>query len=117
MRVNSSTSSAVQNSASAETTETTAAKKTQGAAKASATQKAKATESASIEGSARTEISGKAKEMAHAKQVAANAPDVREEKIAALREKILAKKYNVDANAVADKLVDEHISMASAGIG
>ena len=64
--------------------------------------------------SANTEISSTAKDMAKAKQIATDAPDVREAKIAELREKIQNKKYNVGADAIADKLVDDHIRMAGA---
>ena len=53
--------------------------------------------------------------MASAKAAAVAAPDVREEKIQALREKILAGKYKVDPHAVADRLVDEHLSTADLG--
>ncbi len=64
--------------------------------------------------SANADISSKAKDMAKAKQVASDAPDVREAKIAALKEQIQNKKYNVGADAIADKLVDDHLSMAGA---
>jgi negative regulator of flagellin synthesis FlgM len=65
-------------------------------------------------GSANAEISSRAKDMAKAKQVAMDAPDVREAKIAALREQIQNKKYNVSADAIADKLVDDHVRLAGA---
>ena len=64
--------------------------------------------------SANTEISSKAKDMAKAKQIATDTPDVREAKIAELKERIQNKKYNVGADAIADKLVDDHIRMAGA---
>ena len=48
--------------------------------------------SVSNQGSANAEISSKAKDMAKAKQVASDAPDVREAKIAALKEQIQNKK-------------------------
>ena len=64
--------------------------------------------------SANAEISSKAKDMAKAKQIASDTPDVREAKIAALKEQIQNKKYNVGADAIADKLVDDHIRMAGA---
>lgn len=66
------------------------------------------------EADARPEISGKARELAQAKEVASGAPDVREEKIAKLKEMIANGKYKVDAHAVADRMVDEHLS---SGIG
>ncbi len=64
--------------------------------------------------SANAEISSKAKDMAKAKQIAADTPDVREAKIAELKERIQNKKYNVGADAIADKLVDDHIRLAGA---
>lgn len=69
---------------------------------------------APVEGDARPEISAKGREFAQAKEVASHAPDVREEKIARLKEMINAGKYKVDAHAVADRMVDEHLS---SGIG
>jgi negative regulator of flagellin synthesis FlgM len=62
----------------------------------------------------KTEISTKGKDFSKAKAVAANAPDVREEKIAELKKRIAGGKYEVDANKVASKMVDEHLS---SGIG
>lgn len=64
--------------------------------------------------SVKAEISTQAKDMAKAKQLAMEAPDVRENKIAELRERIAAGKYQVDSKAVADKLVDDHMSMPGA---
>jgi len=65
-------------------------------------------------GAAKTEISGKAKEFVKAKEVAAKAPDVRDERIAELKARIAAGKYEVNAQAIADKMVDDHIAT---GIG
>lgn len=64
--------------------------------------------------SANAEISAKAKDMAKAKQVANDTSDVREAKIAELREKIQNKKYDVSSSAIADKLVDDHLKMTGA---
>jgi flagellar biosynthesis anti-sigma factor FlgM len=89
------------------------AKKTE-KAKAEAYESASKAGNSAPQGSARTEISSKAKEMAQAKQVASDSSDVRESKIAALREQIANKKYNVSADAVADKLVDDHLRMGGA---
>jgi len=60
-------------------------------------------------GSTHAEISARAHEMAKAKQLASDAPDVREAKIAELREKIQNKKYHVSANDIADRLIDHHL--------
>ena len=64
---------------------------------------------------ARAEISGKAKEAAQAKAVATATPEVREERIAALKQRIADGTYKVDSKAIADKLVDEHLASAAAG--
>lgn len=66
-------------------------------------------------GDANTEISSKGREFAQAKAVANDAPDVREEKVAALKARIAAGKYGVDADAVADRMVDDHIKMHGIG--
>ena len=62
--------------------------------------------------SSSAEISSRAHDMAKAKQIATDAPDVREAKIAELRDKIQNKKYNVSSEEIADRLVDDHIKMA-----
>jgi negative regulator of flagellin synthesis FlgM len=67
-----------------------------------------------IEGDMRPQISDKARELSTAKKVATMAPDVREAKIAELKERIAAGRYHVDPKVVADRLVDEHLS---SGIG
>jgi negative regulator of flagellin synthesis FlgM len=64
--------------------------------------------------SVNTDISTKARDLAKAKQVASQAPDVRESRIAELREKIQNKTYNVSAEAIADRLVDDHLRMNGA---
>jgi negative regulator of flagellin synthesis FlgM len=64
---------------------------------------------------AKAEISAKGKEFAQAKAVAANAPDVREDKIAELKAKIASGNYSVDTDRVADRMVDDHLKMAGIG--
>lgn len=64
--------------------------------------------SSSIPG-AQTEISAKGKEFAKTRALAAQAPDVREDKIAELKQRIESGSYKIDANAIGDKLVDEHL--------
>jgi len=67
---------------------------------------------------ARPEISTRGRELAHAKDVATKAPDVREEKIAKLKAMIAADSYKINPHAIADRLVDEHLSGPQAsGIG
>lgn len=70
---------------------------------------------AASSGAVNSEISTRAKDMARAKEVASGAPDVREEKIAELKKRIANKEYNVKPEAIADRMVDEH--MASARLG
>jgi negative regulator of flagellin synthesis FlgM len=60
---------------------------------------------------ANTEISAKSKEFAHAKSVAAAAPDVREDRVNELKRKIADGHYHVDNQAVADRLVEDHLRM------
>ena len=76
---------------------------------------AAANSAVNTEGSVNANISAKGKEFARAKEIASNAPDVREEKIAELKLRIAAGKYNVDPRAVADRMVDEHLKTAGSG--
>ena len=116
MRVNQPGSSNVQNSELSGAQ----AKKTNKTGEADAAESAKKARPADtsatslLGGSAKTEISGKARELAKAKDVASAAPDVREDKIAELKRRIAAGAYQVDADAVADRMVDDHLR---AGIG
>lgn len=57
----------------------------------------------------KAEISPKAKEFAQAKAAATEAPDVREDKIAEIKKRLAEGRYKVDVDAVADRLVNEHI--------
>lgn len=63
----------------------------------------------SHKGADKVEVSSKAKDAAKAKAMAQSAPDVREEKVAKLREAVKNGSYNVDADRIADRMVDEHI--------
>ncbi len=65
--------------------------------------------------SANTEISAKSKEFAQAKAVASDAPDVREDRVADLKRKIAEGSYVVDNEALADRLVDDHLRMPGMG--
>jgi flagellar biosynthesis anti-sigma factor FlgM len=85
------------------------------ASKAEGSSSESASSSSASSGEAtKSEISAKGRELAQAKEVANGAPDVREEKIAKLKEMISAGKYKVDSHAVADRMVDEHLA---SGIG
>ena len=61
------------------------------------------------------EISARGKDIAHASAIASAAPDVREDKIAELKKRIAEGSYKVDANAVADRLVNEHLATTDLG--
>ena len=61
-----------------------------------------------LSGSSRVAVSSKAQAMAKAKEIASN-QDVDEARIAKLQSMIDAGKYKVDAKAVADSMVDEHL--------
>ncbi len=107
MRVSNNSSQAVQ------TNEAAGAKKTAKAQEGSSSQKS-ASVGAQIEGSTKTDISARAKEFSKAKEVAASAPDVREERIAELKRRIQSGAYQTDPNAIADKMVNEHLKAGGA---
>lgn len=111
MRVNQTGGrSQVESSETNSTSRATEATKAQNAKRGSKTSSDKATNT-----SVNAEISSRAKEFGRAKSVASSAPDVREEKIAELKKRIAEGRYKVDSNAVADRLVDEHLSTADLG--
>lgn len=108
MRINPANSSPVQGA------ESQASKKTEKSKANAYESKAESTVISNRADSVNADISTKARDMAKAKQIANDAPDTREAKIAELREKIQNKKYNVSADAIADRLVDDHLRMAGA---
>ena len=108
MRINPANSSPIQNS------DTASAKKTEKLKNNGYESRTDGASTTTKTDSASAEISSKAKDMAHAKQVATDSPDTREAKIAELREKIQNKKYNVGSDAIADRLVDDHLRMTGA---
>ncbi len=65
--------------------------------------------------SVKADLSAKGKEFAKAKSVAADTSDVREDKIAELKRRIAAGKYEVNADAIADKMVDDHLKTVDIG--
>jgi negative regulator of flagellin synthesis FlgM len=77
--------------------------------RAAAAAKSKSASAPSGEASVNTNISSRAKEMAQAKSVAAQAPDVRDERVERLKKMIAEGKYKVDEKAIADKMVKEHL--------
>ena len=58
---------------------------------------------------AKTEISPKSREFAQAKSVASHTPDVREDRVADLKKRISEGSYRIDEDAIADRMVDEHM--------
>lgn len=58
---------------------------------------------------ATVEISDRAKLMKQATDIAHQTPDIRKEKIAALKKSIHEGTYHVDSGAIADRLVEEHL--------
>ncbi len=61
--------------------------------------------------SARVDLSSRAQDMARAKELATPNDNIDEAKVARLQKLIDAGKYKVDAEAIADRLVDEHSKM------
>lgn len=64
---------------------------------------------AELIGASRVEVSPKAQEAKRIKELAMAAPDVDMEKVAKFRSLIDAGQYKVDAKAVADRMVDDHL--------
>ncbi|WP_347356114.1 flagellar biosynthesis anti-sigma factor FlgM [Bdellovibrio sp.] len=71
--------------------------------------KADALTSSNLGESSRVELSPRAQEAKRIKELAMAAPDVDEAKVAKFRALIDEGKYKVDAKAIADKMVDEHL--------
>lgn len=67
---------------------------------------------APVSGDAKAEISPRAREFSRAKEAAGKAPDVREERVADIKRRIAEGKYEVSPEAVANRLVDDHLSMS-----
>lgn len=73
---------------------------------------AKASASADLSelgGSSKVKLSERAQMMQKAKEIATNTNDIDEAKVARLQKLIDEGKYKVDAGAVADRLVDDHL--------
>jgi flagellar biosynthesis anti-sigma factor FlgM len=76
--------------------------------------KDKAKNTAALSDSARVDVSKRAQQIKKAKELAT--PDmtsVNEEKVARLQKMIDEGKYNVSAESIADRLVDEHLNIPS----
>lgn len=70
---------------------------------------AKATGDKNIDGNSMVRISDDAKLMQKATEMAHSAPDVRADRVAALRAQIDSGTYHIDAGAIADRLLTEHL--------
>lgn len=72
--------------------------------------KTKAKEKTSaVEGGEKVSVSKKAKEASTAKTVATATPDINEEKVAQIKARIKNGTYEVDADAIASKMIDQHL--------
>lgn len=71
--------------------------------------KADALQSSGLGESTKVELSPKAQEAKRIKELANAAPDVDEAKVAKFRDMIDKGTYKVDAQAIADRMVDEHL--------
>ncbi|MEQ1722726.1 MAG: flagellar biosynthesis anti-sigma factor FlgM [Pseudobdellovibrio sp.] len=98
------------------TTDAKAAEKSAEAAKSGAVKKNSKTAEAAEAGSAgassqatKVELSSRVQDIKKIKEVAKNTPDVDAAKVEKFKKLIAEGKYKVDAKAVADKMVDEHL--------
>lgn len=83
---------------------TRAAEKTQGADKA-----AESGRKAAVAGGSQVTISERAQLMNQASEAAKGAPDVRREKVDALKAQILGGTYKIDAETIAERLLQDHL--------
>lgn len=73
--------------------------------------KGKASAKAELPDSAQIDLSSRAQQMSKAKELATPSNDVDEAKVARLQKLIDEGKYKVDAEAVAERLLNEHMKM------
>lgn len=101
-------------SAANQTAEAAKSSKATGAEGALATNvKAKTTSTADLGSSSKVELSSRAQDIKKAKELATPSGDIDEAKVARLQAMIDAGKYKVNAEAVAERLLDEHTKMPS----
>ncbi|MCB0391433.1 MAG: flagellar biosynthesis anti-sigma factor FlgM [Bdellovibrionales bacterium] len=74
---------------------------------------ANSTTAAELAGSSKVNLSERAQLMQKARDIATNTEDVNEAKVARLQKLIDEGKYQVNAQAIADKMVDEHMLFPS----
>lgn len=92
----------------------TQTEKASGAAKSGDVKKSSDSSQNSAAGTASSEatkvqLSPRVQDIKKIKELAKNAPDVDNDKVAKFKQMIAEGKYKVDAKAVADKMVDEHL--------
>ncbi|AGH94789.1 flagellar biosynthesis anti-sigma factor FlgM [Pseudobdellovibrio exovorus] len=91
------------------------ANKTSDASKTGAAQSAQTNSSSSASAGAqasKVELSPRVQDIKRIKELAASAPDVNAEKVEHFKRLIAEGKYKVDAKAVADRMVEEHLRSA-----
>lgn len=104
MRVNPSVSSGVQNA------QTEGLKKSEQAAKPDRARQVEqmAKNQASAAAPAGAEISAKGKDLAKAHAVASAVSDIRADKVAELKKRIAEGSYQIDNDAIADRMISDH---------
>lgn len=85
-----------------------------GVKKNSKTSEASSTESSGDSQAAKVELSSRAQDVKKIKELATAGPDVDAAKVEKFRKMIADGTYKVDAKAIADKMVDEHLMSAGA---
>lgn|GEM_PF-4367877 len=112
MRVSSSGSSRIQNNEVSSARQTSRAHST-----ALTSEKFETVNTTSVATShgTQTQISTQGKEFSRAKEVASQAPDVREQKVAELRSKIASGQYQTEAGAIADRMLNYYLEMLEIG--
>ena len=90
-------------------TKTKGAKKSASTTASANTQGAQKTNEASDSGSAKVKLSERAQDMKKIRERIDSTPDVDDAKVAKYKSMLSNGQYKVDAKAVADKMVDEHV--------
>lgn len=85
------------------------AAKTGGANKSSSASESAAANATNSSAATKVELSPRVQDIKKIKELAKNAPDVDADKVAKFKQMIAEGKYKVDAKAVANKMVDEHL--------
>ena len=97
------------NTTDAKSEKTANAAKTGEVKKNSKTSESTAASSSSDSKAAKVELSPRVQDIKKIKEIANKTPDVDAEKVAKFKQMIAEGKYKIDAKAIADKMVDEHL--------